>query len=157
MIRSKAKEAVGDEDDPWSMALILERFVNREVKDKNFKQAFATAVEVARSREGDCTEHAVYLAALARACGIPSRVAIGLVYMGGQQAFGFHAWTEVYIDGRWTPLDGTLALGGVGAAHLKIAASNLEGASAYNLMLPVMKLIGRMRIEVLDASPRGNR
>ena len=41
----------------------------------------ATAAEVARSREGDCTEHAVLLAALARARGIPARVAMGLVYV----------------------------------------------------------------------------
>ena len=53
---------------------------------------------------------------LARARGIPARVAIGLVYMEGEQAFGYHMWTEVYIDKRWIPIDGTLALGGIGAA-----------------------------------------
>ncbi len=150
LIRSNAKKAAGDEADPWRVAVALERFVNREVKNKNFTQAFATAAEVARSREGDCTEHAVYLAALARARGIPARMAIGLVYIEGRRAFGFHAWTEVYVKDRWIPIDGTLALGGIGAAHLKIAASNLKAATVYNALLPVVKLIGGLRIEIVD-------
>ena len=75
-----------------------------------------TASDVARSHSGDCKAHAVYLAALARARGIPARVAVGLVYSDRLAAFGYHMWTEVYIDGRWIPLDGTLGLGGIGAA-----------------------------------------
>lgn len=150
LIRSNAKKAAGEEADPWRVAVALERFVNREVKNKNFTQAFATAAEVARSREGDCTEHAVYLAALARARGIPARMAIGLVYIEGRRAFGFHAWTEVYVKDRWIPIDGTLAHGGIGAAHLKIAASNLKAATVYNALLPVVKLISGLRIEIVD-------
>ncbi|MBU4271922.1 MAG: transglutaminase family protein [Planctomycetes bacterium] len=150
LIRANAQKAAGDEKDPWRAAVALERFVHDEVKDKNFTQAFATAAEVARSREGDCTEHAVYLAALARARGIPARLAIGLVYIEGRRAFGFHAWTEVYVKDRWIPIDGTLAHGGIGAAHLKIAASNLKEASVYNALLPVVKLIGGLRIEIVD-------
>ena len=48
------------------------------------------------------------------------------------QAFGYHMWTEVYVDKRWIPVDATLAAGGIGAAHLKIAQSNLQGASAFS-------------------------
>ena len=91
------------------------------------------------------------LAALARARGIPARVAIGLVYMEGRQAFGYHMWTEVYIDGRWIPIDGTLAQGGIGAGHLTIAHTNLEGTSAYSTFLPVVQILGRLSIEVIDA------
>ncbi len=151
LIRAQARQAAGDEENTWAAAVALERFVGREVKEKNFSQAFATAAEVAKSGEGDCTEHAVYLAALARARGIPARVAFGLVYIEGRRAFGYHAWTEVYIKDRWTPIDGTLALGGVGAAHLKIADGNLNAASAMNSLLPVIRLIGKLRIEIVDA------
>lgn len=150
LIVADAKKAVGSEPDPWRKAVALERFVNREVKEKNFSQAFATAAEVAKSREGDCTEHAVFLAALCRASGIPARVAMGLVYMQGAGAFGYHMWTEAYIDGRWIPLDGTLAQGGIGAGHLEIAHSNLKEASAYSAFLPVVQILGRLSIEVVD-------
>jgi len=151
LIVADAKKATGDEKDPWRVAVALERFVNREVKNKNFSQAFATAAEVAKSREGDCTEHAVFLMALCRACGIPARGVMGLVYLESQRAFFYHMWTEVYIDNRWIPIDGTLSLGGIGAAHLKIAQSNLKDATAYSSFLPVMQVMGRLSIKVIDA------
>jgi hypothetical protein len=149
-IVAEAAKAAGQETDPWRVAVALERYVNREVKKKDYSQAFATAAEVAKSREGDCTEHAVFLAALCRARGIPARVAIGLVYVPGTGAFGYHMWTEVFVDKRWTPIDGTLALGGIGAGHLEIAQTNLKGASAYAAVLPVAQILGRLSIEIVD-------
>ena len=79
-----------------------------------------------QNAKGDCTEHAVLLAALCRARGIPARVAIGLVYVSAAQGFGYHMWNEVWIDGGWIPLDATIARGGTGAAHLKLADSSLK-------------------------------
>lgn len=149
-IVADAAKAVGDETDPWRMAVALERYVQREVKQKGYSQAFATAAEVAKTREGDCTEHAVFLAALGRARGIPSRVAIGLVYIPGVNAFGYHMWTEMYIGRRWIPMDGTLALGGIGAGHLEIAHTNLKGVSVYSAFLPVVQILGRLQITVVD-------
>ena len=67
--------------------------------------------EVARSLEGDCTEHAVLLAALCRARKIPARVAFGLVYYPPQKGFAYHMWNEVWIADRWIPLDATLGHG----------------------------------------------
>ena len=92
----------------------------------------------------------MFLAGLARACGIPARVAIGLVYLEGTQSFFYHMWTEVYVEKRWIPVDGTLGLGGIGADHLKIAQSNLNGASAYSAFLPVVQVAGRLKIEIID-------
>jgi hypothetical protein len=49
-------------------------------------------------RMGDCNEHAVLMAALARAAGYPAQVEAGLVYQDGR--FFYHAWNRIYI-GRW--------------------------------------------------------
>ncbi len=149
-ILAEAKKVAGGQTDPWRVAVALEQYVNSEITEKNFTQAFATAADVAKTREGDCSEHAVFLAALARACGIPARVAVGLVYVEGTQSFCYHAWTEVYVAGRWIPLDATLAEGGIGAAHLKLGHSNLEGASAYSSFLPVIQVAGRLKIEPIE-------
>jgi hypothetical protein len=149
-IMTAAEKIAGRLTDPWQVAVALERYVNREVTKKNFSQAFATAAEVAKSREGDCTEHAVFLAALCRAGGIPARVTVGLVYMEGINAFGYHMWTEAYVGKRWIPLDGTLAQGGIGAGHLAIAHTNLKGATAYSAFLPVVQILGRLGIEIVD-------
>jgi hypothetical protein len=145
-----AREAVGDETDPWRKAVALERFVGGYVTEKAYTQAFATAAEVAREREGDCTEHAVLLAALCRAAGIPARAAAGLVYLSPRRAFFFHMWTEVYVDGRFIPLDATLARGGIGAAHLKLTHTSLEGTTAFTAFLPIIRAIGRLKIEVME-------
>lgn len=150
-IVSDAREAAGQETDPWRVAVALERYVHNVVTRKDFSQAFATAAEVARTREGDCTEHAVYLAALARARGIPARVAVGLVYMPQAKSLGYHMWTEVYVDRRWIAIDGTLGQGGIGAGHIKLAQSSMAGISAYSSFLPVVQVIGRLRVEVIDA------
>jgi len=151
LIVADATKAAGDEKDPWRVAVALERFVSREVTKKNFSQAFASAAEVARSREGDCTEHAVFLMALCRARGIPARAAFGLVYVESAGAFVYHMWAEVYVDKRWIPIDGTLAQGGIGAAHLKIAQSSLKDATAYSAFLPVVQILGRLSIKIVDA------
>lgn len=135
--------------DPWEIAIALEKLVHEWITDSNYKVGFATAAEVADSRQGDCTEHALLLAALARAKKIPARVAMGLVYNKG--AFYYHMWTEVWIDGVWYPLDGTLGRGGIGAAHLKMATSSLENAAALARMLPLLQAVGKLKIEILEA------
>jgi transglutaminase-like putative cysteine protease len=154
LIVSLAAEAAGDERDPWRTSIRLERFVKQSIRSKNFSQAFASAAEVARTREGDCTEHAVLLAALARARGIAARVAMGLVYTEqppGQPLLAFHMWTEAYVAGRWIPLDATLGQGGIGAAHLKLAQSSLAGPDAFAGFLPIAQVLGRLRVTVLHS------
>src|SRR6185436_11363532 len=89
----------------------LVQFVDKFIVKKSVARSFDVASVVARRREGDCTEHAVFLAALARAFGIPSRVAEGIVLVEVERrvyAFG-HAWAEVYRDGAWQPADAALA------------------------------------------------
>lgn len=149
-IVAAAERVAGDLQDRWQAAVALERYVGGHITGKGYSQAFATAADVLESRKGDCTEHAVLLAALARARGIPARVAMGLVYDGSTQSFLYHMWTEVFVGKRWIPLDATLADGGIGAAHLKLAHSSLQGASAFSSFLPVARVAGRLKIEILE-------
>jgi transglutaminase-like putative cysteine protease len=146
-----AQEVAAEESDPWRVAVALERMVREKITVKDFSQAFATAAEVAESLEGDCTEHAVLLAALCRARKIPARVAAGLVYYDREQAFAYHMWNEVWIVDRWVPLDATLARGGIGGGHLKLFDSNLEGAGAFAAFVPVMNVLGQLELEILEA------
>lgn len=156
-IVAMAREAAGDEKDPWKIAVKLEDYVRRIITTKDFSQGFATAAEVAETHEGDCTEHSVLLAALARARGIPARVAIGLVYVERSRSLAYHMWNEVYLEGRWIPIDATLARGGIGGAHLQLAHSSLQGATAYSSFLPVLKIAGRLRVAVEDEQGEAHR
>jgi len=69
------------------------------------------------------------------------------VYKG---QFYYHMWTEVHVDGRWIALDATRPQGGTGAAHLKMAHSNFKKASALSAFLPLMQVIGKLQIEILE-------
>jgi hypothetical protein len=149
-IVTMAESTAGDERDEWQIALRLERAAHDHMQRVSYSQALATAAEVAESGEGDCTEYAVLLAALCRARGIPARVAIGLVYVSAAQGFGYHMWNEVWIDGRWMPLDATIGQGHIGAAHLKLGHSNLKAAGAFGTFLSVAQVIGQLKIEILE-------
>ena len=139
------------ETDPWKIAIALEQGVRRHIDKRGYAQAFATAAEVVRSHEGDCTEHAVLLAAVCRARRIPARVVLGLVYYPPQQGFAYHMWNEVWTGERWMPLDATVAQGVVGADHIKLRHANLHGESAYAVMLPLLAVVGRLELEVVSA------
>jgi len=146
-----AQSVAADETDPANIAVALERTVHERLTNKNFSQAFATAADVVKSLEGDCTEHAVLLAALCRAREIPARVAAGLVYYPKEQAFAYHMWTEAWLNNRWVPLDATLGRGGIGGAHLKLFDSDLAGIGAFAAFLPVLNVLGQLELEVLQA------
>ncbi len=146
-----AKTASGDLTDPTEIALAMEKYVHGKLAKKNFSTALATAAEVATSLEGDCTEHAVLLAAMLRVKAIASRVAVGLVYSERHSAFVGHMWTEAFLSGNWVPLDATLAQGGTGATHLKFADSSLSdgGPAPVTAFVPLVGLVNKMRIQVI--------
>jgi hypothetical protein len=150
-VRKMAAAVAAGESDAWAIATELENQVKKSIRLKNYSTAMATAAEVAQSLEGDCTEHAMLLAALCRARAIPARVAIGLVYYPPASGFAYHMWTEAWIKDRWVPLDATLGMGGIGAAHLKLADSSLQGTSAYAELLPVVQALGRLQLEIVSA------
>jgi hypothetical protein len=153
LVKDHAAKAVGDETDPWLACIKMEKWVSENLKKKNFSTLLASAAEVAKDLSGDCTEHATLLAAMARTRRIPSRVAVGLVYVPtkiGEGAFGGHMWTEVYLDGRWLPLDATLGRGGIGGGHLKFSHSSYadDSPAPVGEFLPLITALGKMTIEV---------
>ena len=148
-----ARRAALGQSDPLQTALQMERYVHQKLTKKTFSTALASAADVAGSLEGDCTEHAVLLAAMLRAADIPSRIAVGLVYVDGVQAFGGHMWTEAWIGDGWYPLDATLGRGGIGAAHIKLADSSFadDAPAPVTCFLSLLKLTGQAQIEVLES------
>ncbi|WP_339909186.1 transglutaminase-like domain-containing protein [Symmachiella dynata] len=151
-VAKHARLAVGDEQDAWKKALLLEQYVHQKLTKKNFSTAMASAAEVAANLEGDCTEHAVLLAAMARAAGIPSRIAAGLVYVDRLSSFGGHMWTEVYVAGHWIPLDATLGAGGIGGGHIKLSETSMadDAGAPITALLPMMTALAKIKIEVID-------
>jgi hypothetical protein len=153
LVQQHARAAVGDEADPWRKAQRIEAWVHNNMKVQNFSEAMAPAFRVAETLTGDCSEYAMLAAAMCRAAGVPSRTAIGLIYVDvtpPRPAFlGFHMWTEVYVRGAWVALDATLGQGSVGPGHLKISDHSWHEMRAMTPLLPLMRvLLGRPKIEI---------
>lgn len=149
-----ANRAAGDLTDLAAMAKAMEKYVRDKLTNKNFSTALASAGEVARTLEGDCTEHAVLLAAMLRVKQIPSRIAVGVVYVDSLQAFGGHMWTEARLGGKWVPLDGTLGRGGIGATHIKLADvtfSEDDSIAPLSSFISLITVLGKMEISVVSA------
>ena len=148
---------------PIKQADALRAFVARHVSVKNLESAFAKASEVAATRSGDCTEHAVLLAALLRAAGIPARVASGLVYVpsvGGRAAgWGWHLWTQALVnppeakdreEREWVDFDATQpALGPrFHPAHVVVATTDLGGGATDPAFARALSFLGTVTIEL---------
>jgi transglutaminase-like putative cysteine protease len=144
----RALERVGDE--PWAKVEAIEKWVFQNLRRKNFQIAFAPAARVAQELQGDCTEHSVLFAAMARAAGIPTRCVVGVVYVADQGGFGPHMWNEVYVNGRWTAVDATFDQTEVDAAHLKFSDSSLDGVAAFEALLPVLRVFNKLEIEPIE-------
>ena len=151
-IVAEAEAAVRSVTGDRARAERLTRHVNA-ILEKKPTVSVPSAREVLRTRVGDCNEHTVLYVALARAIGIPARIAVGLVSVHG--AFYYHAWPEVYLaEGRsrglWLPVDPTLNEFPADATHLRLARGGLEQQAR------ILPLIGVLRIEIIDLETAPN-
>ncbi len=142
-----ARKAAGNAVDPWEKATRIMHWVAQNLREKNFETAFAPASEVAQTLSGDCTEHSVLTAAMCRAAGVPSRVAVGLLYADRLGGFGFHMWNEVYVNHRWVALDAAWDQSSVDAVHIKLSDTSLDGVAPYEAFLPIVRVLGKMTLE----------
>ena len=88
----------------WELARAIAAWVNSHIVHKGMEHGYASALDVYRSRAGDCTEHSLLTVALLRAAGIPARPVVGLAYSENDGAFVGHMWVEAYAD-HWRTLD----------------------------------------------------
>jgi hypothetical protein len=150
------REALGEglnaSQHPFATADRLRRFATGYISEKNLDVGFATASEVARRPVGDCTEHAVFLAALGRVCEIPSRVAVGLAYVseyaGRENVFGVHMWTQMYLHDQWIDLDASLGESECSPTRIAFLTGSLDDGRPVDVMLPMMKLLGQIKVEI---------
>ncbi len=167
-IQALARQAVGDEKNPVVAAHLIEKFVRDYITKKDLSVNFASAEETAKSREGDCTVHAILCAAIGRAAGLPTRCVVGLGYIppGASEPtianstdkdtgiFGFHMWAEAWVGpNQWVPMDA--ALDGFDIGHIAIAKTALEEINPLvDLNRPILQLMENLKIEVVKTVPK---
>jgi len=149
-IIAKAKEVVGNTKDSEKAVRRIEKFVSKYIENRTLSVGYASATEVFDTRKGDCTEFAVLTAAMCQAVGVPARIVVGLAYvdefMNMKQSFGGHAWTEVYISGKWIGVDSAFKAsgrGGYDAGHIALSFGTGELIDSLNVIFT----IGQFKIE----------
>lgn len=155
LILQLARQAVDDVNDAAEAVRRIEAFVAGYIKEKDLSVGYASAVEVAKNKQGDCTEHAVLAAALCRAAGIPARVVTGLAYVqefaGTRNCFGGHAWTTAYVNGQWIGLDAAFrgtGRGGFDAGHIALAVGDGEPGDFF----AIATRLGQFTIEKITVN-----
>lgn len=143
-IQATAGQVVGSERDALRAAQRINDWVYGYLR-KVPTISIPNSLQVLEMGEGDCNEHAVLFAALARAAGIPTRTLAGAVYLNG--AFYYHAWCDIWL-GRWVSIDPALHQFPADATHIKFVAGDPED------QLAMMEIIGRLGIKVLDDASR---
>jgi len=149
-IIAEAQKAAGSPAPPRLQAERLVRYVNA-ILEKKPTVSLPSALEVLKTRIGDCNEHTALYVAMARSLGLPARIAVGLVYLRG--AFYYHAWPEVWVEesrgrGLWLPVDPTLNQFPADATHVRLTRGGLERQAA------ILGLVGRARLEITDVELR---
>lgn len=138
-IIAKAKEIVSQKDSDGVKATKLLVWVNQNIQ-KRPVLSIPNALETLRNRVGDCNEHAVLLAALARASGIPAEVEAGLVYQNGR--FYYHAWNVLHLGG-WITADAVMGQLPADVTHIRFVRGTEE-------QIDLMGVIGKVKLEILS-------
>lgn len=139
-IRTLTEEITKDRASRTEKAEAINTWVFRNLK-KTPSVTIPDALDVLQTRRGDCNEHTALFTALARAAGIPSKIAVGLVYKEG--AFFYHAWPE-FFAGQWIAADPTFGQFPADATHIRLLTGDLDKQAR---ILPV---IGKISIEGLE-------
>jgi len=148
-----AREIVGLERNSWRAAKRIAEWVEEEMTP-NYDVGFASAKEILKNREGDCSEHTVLTVTLCRAVGIPARAAVGIMYARG--IFAYHMWPEVYagrwigLDSKWLSVDKKSGQYYTDATHIKFGRSNLDENIFQEMLLAISEIIGHLKIEIID-------
>lgn len=136
-----AREVAGAESTALAKALAICDWVDDAVEDV-MTVSLPSALDVLRTRKGDCNEHTYLFVALARAAGVPAVVKVGLAYHEG--GFYYHAWPAVHV-GEWVELDPTWGEKTVDATHIALVEGELPS------QVGLVKVMGQLKIEVLEA------
>lgn len=127
--------------DPRVVAERINQWVYDSLK-KEVTVGIPSALHVLHTRVGDCNEHTQLYVALARAAGVPARIASGLAYVDGK--FYYHAWPEVMLRG-WVAVDPTFGQFPADASHLRFVIGGLGQQTE------LLRLVNGLTLDVVGA------
>ena len=127
----------------------LEALVDRTIRTKSLQHGFAGVSEVLNSSAGDCTEHALLLAALLRKRAVPARIAYGFLLT--EAGFIGHAWTEVLAGGSWFWLDPSFPGGRPYGFKLRLGVIDPAQPVWGQIGVSLLAVAGGVQAEILES------
>jgi hypothetical protein len=140
-IMALAARLVPEDSNPRIVAQRINQWVHDSVR-KEVTTGIPSALHVLHTRRGDANEHAQLYVAIARAAGLPARVATGFVRHEGR--FYYHAWPEVLLRG-WVAVDPTLGQFPADADHVRF----MHGGVSQQAHL--LRRVGHLRIDIINS------
>jgi hypothetical protein len=142
-IRGLAKKIVSEADLPLEKAKKILFWIYKNI-EKRPVLSVPDALSTLENRIGDCNEHAILLAALSRAAGIPARIEAGLVYLNGR--FYYHAWNLLYV-GKWVTVDSLFGQIPADITHIRFSGGISEN------QLDLIGVVGKVKLIVIEPKP----
>ena len=140
IIRQQVEKIISQEDSPELRAGKIMRWIYKNI-EKRPVLSVPDALETLENRMGDCNEHAVLMAAMTRAAGIPSQIEAGLVFLRGR--FYYHAWNALFLD-RWITADALMGQLPADVTHIRLVRGEAEH------QIDLLGVIGNITIELLE-------
>ncbi len=154
-IMALLEEADLDSLSPEDRVRTLVRIADDAIAIKSMDLGFATASESVALSEGDCTEHALLLAALGRAAGFPARGASGVIYFTddeGDPVMGYHMWTQFWNGTEWLDVDAAFGAAETAPIRILFSTTDLSDPSLLNEVLTLAQFLGQTEIRISSVS-----
>lgn len=141
LLTEEARKAAGPEPKALAAALSLMQWTHRWVTPAP-TASIPSALQVYKTRKGDCNEYTALYTALARSLGIPAKMVAGVVYQNGR--FFYHAWPEIFL-GQWIAIDPTFNQAPADVTHIPLAEGDL------NEQVQLIQKVGKMKLVIINA------
>lgn len=142
-IMEQAAEVTAGTHEPVAKVKKLAAWVHENL-EKRPVLGLPDALTTLSTKRGDCNEHAALFAALARAAGVPTRIAAGVTWQ--REAFYYHAWNEVCLADRWISIDTTANQFPADLTHLRFVVGEMRE------QVRIGALLGTLTIEPLGSN-----
>ncbi len=120
----------------------LVKFVSQYIIHKDYTQADGSALEVLRSKRGDCTEHSVLLLATLRGFGYSAMSVNGIAVVkfvdSDKHTSVGHEWVEVYDQGKWRVVDAAID---TVLFYIPLAVQRYEGIDAIDSIKSMVSIL----------------
>ncbi|MEE8605840.1 MAG: transglutaminase-like domain-containing protein [Candidatus Aminicenantaceae bacterium] len=140
-IRKQLLEIKGDEKDALSLVKKILLWEYENIGTEYIAETLS-GPEVLKRKRGKCVEFSTLFASLARAAGIPTRVAFGEA-LNGKNWVG-HMWCEVWL-GKWIAVDAAAGILVENPSHIKF----IDSPTVMGTQKIRWKLVDNLGIEIL--------